>query len=286
MNLLPDVMIEKSDEHLALSWVGMTQIQTALQVKALTVPAQLDVGVNLLENNRGIHMSRLYQLQQTHILNQKISSLNFQNFLKNCLESQAEISQSASAQITMQWPLTTVSLKSALPGFRLYPVQLIFQLNQNEFKCWTQFEILYSSTCPQSAKVAMEVNRHENPTGAFDRFLATPHAQRSRALIRVQINEFTEEQIEKLVLNSEAALGTPVQTAVKKSDEMEFAKLNAQNLMFCEDAVRKLSVFLRTQKNVLGFYVLCEHQESLHPHNATAVNAYNYSAPATLQFAK
>ena len=36
----------------------------------------------------------------------------------------------------------------------------------------------------------------------------------------------------------EAALGTPVQTAVKREDEQAFARLNGRNLMFCEDAPR------------------------------------------------
>jgi GTP cyclohydrolase I len=38
----------------------------------------------------------------------------------------------------------------------------------------------------------------------------------------------------------ENTLKTPVQAAVKREDEREFARLNGANLMFCEDAGRRL----------------------------------------------
>ncbi len=43
-----------------------------------------------------------------------------------------------------------------------------------------------------------------------------------------------------LITQMEDAIGTPVQTAVKREDEQAFAKLNAENLLFCEDAARRL----------------------------------------------
>jgi GTP cyclohydrolase I len=36
-----------------------------------------------------------------------------------------------------------------------------------------------------------------------------------------------------------------VQTAVKRADEQAFALANGQNLMFCEDAARRLHLALR-----------------------------------------
>ena len=41
-----------------------------------------------------------------------------------------------------------------------------------------------------------------------------------------------------------AALGTTLQTAVKRADEQAFALANGQNLMFCEDAARRLHAAL------------------------------------------
>ncbi|MNW07672.1 GTP cyclohydrolase FolE2 [compost metagenome] len=69
---------------------------------------------------------------------------------------------------------------------------------------------------------------------------------------------------------AEAALGTAVQTAVKRADEQAFALANGQNLMFCEDAARRLHLALRRFPGLCGFTVRVVHAESLHAHNAVA----------------
>ena len=47
-----------------------------------------------------------------------------------------------------------------------------------------------------------------------------------------------------LIDRVEQALGTPVQTVVKREDEQAFARLNGENLMFCEDAARRMAAAL------------------------------------------
>jgi GTP cyclohydrolase IB len=69
----------------------------------------------------------------------------------------------------------------------------------------------------------------------------------------------------------EDALKTPVQAAVKREDEQAFALLNGQNLMFCEDAARRVQTALASQERVVDFWARCRHFESLHPHNAVAI---------------
>ncbi len=65
----------------------------------------------------------------------------------------------------------------------------------------------------------------------------------------------------------EKALATPLQTAVKRADEQAFAALNGQNLMFVEDAARRIEAALAGYQNP-GIQV--RHLESLHPHDAVA----------------
>lgn len=57
----------------------------------------------------------------------------------------------------------------------------------------------------------------------------------------------------KLIDRIEHALGTPVQTLVKRSDEQAFALANGQNLMFCEDAARRLYRMLRSRCDYRAF---------------------------------
>ncbi len=69
----------------------------------------------------------------------------------------------------------------------------------------------------------------------------------------------------------EDALKTPVQTAVKREDEQAFALANGQNLMFCEDAARRMQRALDADERIADFRVRATHHESLHPHDAVAV---------------
>ena len=81
---------------------------------------------------------------------------------------------------------------------------------------------------------------------------------------------FDELPLLSLVDAVEAALGTPVQTAVKREDEQAFAELNAANLMFCEDAARRVAAALSGDERIERYEVRVAHFESLHPHDAVA----------------
>ena len=108
--------------------------------------------------------------------------------------------------------------------------------------------------------------------GSEQGICATPHSQRSKAEIRVRlIPSFQSLPIDALIDVAEGAIRTPVQTAVKREDEQAFARINGQNLMFCEDAARRLQAALDADEHVLDFWIRASHFESLHPHDAVAV---------------
>ena len=106
---------------------------------------------------------------------------------------------------------------------------------------------------------------------------ATPHSQRSKATITIKQEDSQELKLEELVALVEQSLKTPVQSIVKREDEKEFAKLNGQNLMFAEDAARKIKSTLNSEKNISSFSVKVSHYESLHAHNAVAYAEKNFS---------
>ena len=83
-----------------------------------------------------------------------------------------------------------------------------------------------------------------------------------------------------LIGQLESSIGTPVQTAVKRSDEQEFARLNASNLMFCEDAARRVKRALGEMASIKSYWFKIEHQESLHAHNAVVVDGSVFSEGA------
>jgi GTP cyclohydrolase I len=102
--------------------------------------------------------------------------------------------------------------------------------------------------------------------------LATPHSQRSHAEVAVVLAEgCTEFPITQMINAIESAVATPVQAAVKRSDEQEFARLNGENLMFCEDSARRIRVALEQIPLFVDYRVQASHLESLHPHDAVAI---------------
>ena len=81
-----------------------------------------------------------------------------------------------------------------------------------------------------------------------------------------------------IINDAEAALGTAVQTAVKRADEQAFALANGQNLMFCEDAARRLNLALKRSPGINAFHIRVIHAESLHAHDAVAESRWNWEA--------
>jgi GTP cyclohydrolase I len=156
-----------------------------------------------------------------------------------------------------------------------------------------QLTLGYSSTCPCSAALARQLIQQRFIDdfagksldqadilawlGSSEGILATPHSQRSEARLQLRLDP-TQQALPLLhwLDSAEAALGTALQTAVKRADEQAFALANGQNLMFCEDAARRLHRALRTQNGLLGFALEVVHAESLHAHDAVAQGSWNW----------
>lgn len=276
----------KSDEqslihsnYSGINWVGMSKIQSFITEGAHQIPMELDLFVDLRSGYRGIHMSRLYQLQMKSILGKKVSAHQLKDVLIQAIISQEGLSSQAKIKMKYQTLLYTKSLKSGIEGFRSYPVEITAVADQkNLIQLQIQFVVTYSSTCPQSAKLSKEYFKDQklSPTELqqwYDSeqiYPATPHAQRSMMTVELRLDPNEEFEISKWIERIEDCLETPVQTAVKKVDEMEFARLNAANTMFCEDAARKVAAFLDEDSSIQSYKLTADHLESLHPHNATS----------------
>lgn len=161
------------------------------------------------------------------------------------------------------------------------------RLENQMFHVELKIDVTYSSTCPCSAALARQLIQqqfledfantplqHEDVLtwlGSANGIVATPHSQRSSAELSIQLdaNQSTLP-LTDLIDDVEAALGTAVQTAVKRADEQAFALANGQNLMFCEDAARRLNLALKRSDAVKAFHLKVIHAESLHAHDAVA----------------
>ena len=276
-----------------LDGVGMRDIEMPARVmlgdEACLIPAQVSAFVDLREPSaRGIHMSRLYRLCDEHLGRAVLDVGLLRALLDAMLSSHADVSQHATVEIGFTLPLRREALRSGLAGWRQYPVRIKASRDASHWRCVLEVDVLYSSTCPGSAAMARQVVRQrfvdtfgegqvdaaavahwlQSPEGGA----ATPHAQRSRARVCVALADGADDTLPlvRLIDAIEEALKTPVQGAVKRIDEQEFARLNGENPMYCEDAARRMLAVLDRVPWIVDYAIEAAHLESLHPHDAVA----------------
>ena len=256
---------------------------------SVQVAASVDVAVDLRDPGaRGIHMSRLYLQLQQAFASDAITPGGLRRVLQGFVDSQQGLSTAARLVVRYDHLLQRAALASGHLGWKRYPVTIEAELRDGHLHVALVLAVEYSSTCPASAALSRQLNAARfaddfaaaRPLStevvrdwlASERGLAaTPHAQRSRAEVRMELRQsFDELPVASLVDVLESALGTPVQAAVKREDEQAFAELNAANLMFCEDAARRISAALAADPRIGHFDASVAHFESLHPHDAVA----------------
>jgi GTP cyclohydrolase IB len=296
LRILPDIASE-GRPHVAgsLGWVGMGEIEVPVTVAAgngrsVQCGARVNAFVNLNRGDaRGIHMSRLYLLVDRMLGEDTISPCSVRRLLKAFLESHQDLSDRAMIRIGFDYMVRRPALMSDNSGWKSYPVTITGVMDRGQLTLEMGVSVTYSSTCPCSAALARQLIQQRFAAdfavdapldyeqvmawlGSEQGICATPHSQRSVAEIRTRlVPSFGEFPIIDVIDLAEGALKTPVQTAVKREDEQAFALLNGANLMFCEDAARRLQSALDGEERIADFWVRASHYESLHPHNAVAV---------------
>ena len=267
--------------------VGIEDLEIPIRIQWGSEVLQLQSKVTAMvslddENMRGIHMSRIYLTLHDFLESRILTLKEIEKLLHQLVKSQKGVSKKAYLKFDWKWPVKRKALKSdALEGWRYYPV--FYEgclLKEGKVELIMGMTITYSSTCPCSASLARSLIQ-EKFQGDFSfssidkekifqwlgkerSISATPHAQKSLAFVKLKATEERQSLID-LIGEVEGVLGTPVQTAVKKVDEQEFAKLNSENLMFSEDAARRIKDLLNQKSWIEDFYIHVKHFESLHP---------------------
>lgn len=291
---LPDTMKESNQGYAsALQWVGMEAIAMPIVLpdngnETAKLTASCDVFVSLDNPDaKGIHMSRLYGL-----INQlnafELNQHHVENLLNDIITSQQGNSDNAKLVVRFSWVFNKKSLLSGGSGFQAYDIVVNSELTANGCNTVMSIDIPYSSTCPCSASLSRQLlGQRVDDVFSEDMVskeaivawlqsqegsVATPHSQRSFAYLNLDIGGHEWPALTPLILMVEECLSTPLQTAVKRQDEQEFARLNATHLMFCEDAARRIKLLLETMPKVKNYWFKVEHKESVHAHNAVVID--------------
>lgn len=294
---MPDIANQSSAQtEGVLDWVGMSEIEVPLMIAAKgdaqrPVSAKVEAFVNLIQAKaKGIHMSRLYLLLDQLSTEGSLTKASLEKLLADFIASHEELSDKAFVKFSFDYHMRRKSLVSGKQGWKAYPITITGCVRDGKNHVELKIDVPYSSTCPCSAALARQLiqkafdDKFAGKTqvdsqmvhewlGTTEGIVATPHSQRSTAEVKVKLSESVSEfPISDLVDLIEGALQTPVQAAVKREDEQEFARLNGQNLMFCEDAGRRLKHALNLVDGYADFWVRVNHYESLHAHDAVSVS--------------
>lgn len=291
----PDITSKHQPKVMAcLDWAGMANIAMPFKLQdsilgTIDCHGHAQAYVNVGQPDaKGIHMSRLHVLLLDYTASQSISPVSLTSCLNTMLETHQNISQHAHIAFDAQLYVTQASLKSAHQGWKAYPFTISATKRDHTTTIELQLSIPYASTCPCSASLARQLIEQAMQQDFKDQTMlskdqlsqwllsergttATAHGQRSYAHLKLKLAQTPDVSIKSVIDCVEAALKTPVQAVVKREDEQEFARLNGQHLMFCEDAARYIQQALASQTNVMDFWIKVEHQESLHAHNAIAI---------------
>ena len=290
---IPDVAKNKTSYEIPLEEVGMDEV--FVPVKVVTSSQQWEIGararvsIDLIKPERGIHMSRLYLRCHELLSKDPLSHQVVRNILQSFIDSQEGLCATAYLNLRFELPLLRSALITDFKGWKSYPITIKSSLHQSakqqSFQMSTTLEVDYSSTCPCSAALSRRYIRDKFLTEHKDAhsltpeevaqwidthgLSATPHGQRSRAFVHLTLDH-SSFPLESLITTIEDALTTPTQTAVKRFDEQQFAVLSGQNVMFAEDAARRVAAALMDQSHIKDFDLSVHHYESLHSHDAFA----------------
>ncbi|HAN31908.1 MAG TPA: GTP cyclohydrolase I FolE2 [Myxococcales bacterium] len=293
---MPDIVNDAEPEYRGtLGRVGMSEVELPLTLsdsegQLQGTVAHADAWVNLIDPDaKGIHMSRLYVGMDQHLAGQILTVEALRTTLELFVDKHGPLSSEACIALRFERMRRRTALVSSHQGWRSYPVQVKATYKADKLSIELAFSVHYSSTCPCSASLArqliqerfdadfqgkesLHVDTVREWLGKAESICATPHSQRSEAKIVVRLRPNSDAlPIDEMIDTIEDTLKTVVQAAVKREDEQAFALLNGRNLMFCEDAARRVQACLEEHDEIVDYRAECRHAESLHPHDAVAI---------------
>ena len=263
---LPDMSLTKNSlqgANVPIQQVGVSGFKLPLRFDGgLMLEAIVTGSVSLEANLKGINMSRIVRTFYDH----KDETFSLDTLAAILRDYQTNVvSLNARLKVGFSYPMLQQSLRSGLEGYQYYKLAYLASINRNgSVRRFIEFDFVYSSACPCSA----ELSEHARETRDI---YAIPHSQRSKARVKVEINEGASLSIEELQQHCLRGLKTETQVMVKREDEQAFAEMNGAHIKFVEDAARLVFEQLDADPRIKDFEVACSHLESLHSHDAISV---------------
>ena len=276
---LPDIQCSTPDIEIPIMQVGVENVEVPFRLESKyggyhQLNANVSMRTSLNEKTKGISMSRLLLTLKPYLdlpLKHKL--------IRQILEDLRENLETDTAYMKFEFrmPINRKSILSDNEFPIYYKCKFEGQLIEREvfietgvtapatiFRFFQGVIIQYASYCPCSAELCGHLS--ENDSKGY------PHNQRSFAEIVAEIEEHEYVWLEDIIEAVEKSLVTLPYPVIKRVDEQEIARVAAENPMFVEDAIRKISRALNDKPEIFDWIVKCIHEESIHTSEAIAVN--------------
>lgn len=245
--LLPDYASESTDK-LPLQKVGINNLSMwRLDPSGDRVLTNQSAYVNL-DDHKGIHMSRLVEV----LMECDGLKIELDNDILYELASSHEVNNAYwECKWQAMWEIDEV--QTIRFGAHVEGV-----LTDEEISWYLTSIIPYTSVCPCSAAMVREYG-------------GIPHMQRATAKItgRIPSDSDLDELMTYTLIGTLDAVGLYPKPLMKRPDELEWCQRAAERNLFVEDATREIVNAIRLLYS--DYVVVCEHEESIHQHNAVAV---------------
>jgi len=264
---LPDVQCTKPEINIPIMQVGVENVEVPFKLESKygghhQLTANVMMTASLDGDTKGISMSRLLLTLKPYLdlpLKRTLINKILENLIKN-LETEA-----VTMKFEFRMPINRKSIKTdhEFPIYYKCKFEMKRLINDRTNMTWFYqgARIQYASYCPCSVELCAALDED-----------AYPHNQRSFADVLVEVVEPHYVWLEDIIEAVESQIYTLPYPIIKRPDEQEIARIAAQNPMFVEDAIRKISQSLNSEEKIYDWVIKCSHEESIHTSEAIAIN--------------
>ena len=266
---LPDIQHTlEPPVKIPIKQVGVQNVKTSFLLKYLDgsinqIIANTSMSTDLRSDMKGISMSMLIR-SLVKFLDSPLNQETVKDVLKVFKVAVESDSNDSFIRFDFSLPIQKKAPISGLEFPQFYNCSFEGRMIGSEFNFYQRVRVPYQSYCPCSASLCNHLEYYG--------YRGFPHAQRAFADVLIHVTDseiiFLEEIIE-LVEKSVVNIMYPI---LKRVDEQEVARRAAENPMFVEDAIRLISKTLNDEARIKDFLVKCTHEESIHTHEAIAIN--------------
>jgi len=264
---LPDVQCTAPEINIPIMQVGVENVEVPFRLESKygghhQLTANVQMTASLDEGTKGISMSRLLLTLKPY-LDLPLKRVLINKILEDLIQNLE--TDTATMKFEFRMPVMRKSIKTdhEFPIYYKCKFEMKRMMNDSTDMTWFYqgVHVQYASYCPCSAELC----------GALEED-GYPHNQRSFADVLVEIVEPNYVWLEDIIETVESKINTIPYPIIKRIDEQEIGRVAAQNPMFVEDAIRKISQSLDERDDIYDWIVKCSHEESIHTSEAIAIN--------------